>query len=104
VDPNSPSLNRFTENVGKADTLSNDVATISQGMPFSRKALIKMGENPYPVSQTAPAGCSKTLDSSVLRVGAKPRRRRASAKRSSEPKKTGKSPKPLPSSPGLTSR
>ncbi len=50
VGPNSPSLNLFTGHVGSDEALSNEIASISQGMPLGRKALNALGGSSSPAS------------------------------------------------------
>jgi hypothetical protein len=102
VDPNSQSLNRFTENASKVEALNNEIAIILQGTTIDRKSLITCGVDVCQVDETTTAVRLGCVDGSSQRTGAKQRRPSAGAKRTAKPKKT--LPKPLPVSPGLMSR
>src|SRR5208283_2410827 len=54
VDPSIQSLNRFTDNMGKAEALTAEIASILRESGHSNKSLITKDESPWLANRTAP--------------------------------------------------
>ena len=101
MDPNSPTLNRFTENASKAEALGKEIAIILQATTIGHKSLITCGIDLCPVDEVAAAVGLGSVDRASQRTGAKQRQPSTGAKRTAKSKTL---PKPLPVSAGLMSR
>jgi|GEM_PF-2368160 len=109
VDQTSPSLNRLTANLGKAEALRAEIAGIFQASGWSDKSLIPLRESPGSLGRTNPAVCSEAVNTPAQSTGAKPakgthRRQLASTGRAAKSKVPRISPQPVSVSPGLMSR
>jgi hypothetical protein len=72
VDQTSPSLNRLTANLGKAEALRAEIASIFQASGGSDKSLIPLWESPGSLGRTSPAVCSEAVNTLAQSTGAKP--------------------------------
>ena len=109
MDPSIQSLNRLTENMGKAEALSIEIASILQESAQLSKGLITKDESPWLPTKTARAKSAVSRNASRRKNGAKPRngassRQEADTGDTNMPEAADPSPQPLPVSPGLFSR
>jgi hypothetical protein len=109
VDPSIKSLNQFTDNIGKAEALSIEIASILQESEQSTKGLISKDESPWLPSKTARAKSTVPKNASRRKRGAKPRkggspRHKADIGGGVKQKAEDQSPQLLPVSPTLFSR
>ena len=108
MDPSIQSLNRFTDNIGKVEALSIEIASILQGSAQGSKSLLTKDISPWLPSRTTPAKSAAPRDASRSKKGAVPRKgdsaHEADTEDAVKPTLTTPSVQTLPVSPGLFSR
>jgi hypothetical protein len=71
VDQTSPSLNRLTANLAKAEALRAEIASISQPSRGSDKTMIPLGKSRGPLGQTSSSECSEGVCTPTQNIGVK---------------------------------
>lgn len=106
VDPSIQSLNRFMDNIGKAEALSIEIAGILQESAQSSKGMITKDLSPWLPSKTVRAKATLPKNTPRRKKGAKARKSASSNIEAdpgvaNKPEAADPSPQPLPVSSGL---
>lgn len=109
VDPSIQSLNRFTDNIGKAEALFAEIANILRSSVQCTTPLIIKDQSPWLVSRRAKVRSKVSGGATRKQKGGKPRKsatlkRKAGPSSVVKPKEVQPVPQPLPVSRGLLSR